>query len=183
MLSYQLRGTQANPAELFQIGLPYYQGRDFRRADSVFSAYAAALPDSIYGHYWTAVSRAQIDTTMEQGLAVSAYQKTLEIAQRDKARLKSQGIASAGYLAGYYNNVKKDKETAISYLQRGLEFDPTNAALQGNIKALQNSGSRPAQKATPAKTKTSTSSNSAKGETEVKVKTDSKGTVKKVKVK
>ncbi len=184
LLSYQLRGDRANPAELFQIGLPYYQGRSFQRADSVFNAYATALPDSVYGHYWSAVSRAQMDTTMEQGLAVAAYQKTLEVAAKDKARLKSQGVASAGYLAGYYNNIKKDKETAISYLQRGLEFDPTNAALQGNIRALQNAATKqPVPKSTPTKTKTSTSSNSAKGDTEVKVKTDSKGTVKKVKAK
>jgi tetratricopeptide (TPR) repeat protein len=173
LLSYQLRGTQANPAELFQIGLPYYQGRSFERADSVFTAYATALPDSIYGWYWSALSKAQQDTTMEQGLAVPMYQKTLEIAAKEKVRLRSQGIASAGYLAGYYNNIKKDKETAITYLKQGLEFDPTNEALKRGLDALQGSGKR---------TQTSTSSNSAK-DGETKVKTDNKGAVKKVKAK
>ncbi|HZF65394.1 MAG TPA: tetratricopeptide repeat protein [Chitinophagaceae bacterium] len=156
LLSYQLRGDKANPAELFQIGLPFYQGRNFKRADSVFSAYATAMPDSIYGHYWTALARAQMDTTMEQGLAVSAYQKTLEVAEKDPVRFRSQGVASAGYLAGYHNNIKKDKETAIEYLKKGLEFDPTNTALQNGLKALQ----APPARSAPAKT--STSSNAAK---------------------
>jgi tetratricopeptide (TPR) repeat protein len=173
LLSYQLRGSQASPAELFQIGIPYYQGRSFERADSVFTAYATALPDSVYGWYWSALSKAQQDTTMEQGLAVPMYQKTLEIAAKDKVRLRSQGIASAGYLAGYYNNIKKDKETAITYLKQGLEFDPTNEALKRGLDALQGSGKR---------TQTSTSANSAK-DGETKVKTDNSGAVKKVKAK
>lgn len=164
LLSYQLRGNQANPAELFQIGLPYYQGRNFAKADSAFSAYATALPDSIYGHYWSALAKAQQDTTMEQGIAVPAYQKTLEVAERDKVRFRSQGIAASGYLAGYHNNIKKDKESAIQYLKKGLEFDPTNAALQNGLKAL----TAPAPKsapASPAKKTTSTSSGTTKKQT------------------
>jgi tetratricopeptide (TPR) repeat protein len=168
-----------NPAELFQVGLPYYQGSAFQRADSVFNAYATALPDSIYGHYWSALARAQQDTTLEKGLAVPAYEKTLQVAEKDKVRFRSQGVNSSLYLAGYTNNIKKDKEAAIAYLKRGLEFDPANAALNNTLKVLTSAPA--ARPTTPAKTKTSTSSNSAKGETEVKVKTASNGTVKKVK--
>lgn len=166
LLAYKLRMPNVNPAELFQIGLPYYQSRNFVKADSLFTAYATALPDSIYGHYWSALARAQQDTTMEQGLAVPSYEKTLEVAAKDKARFKSQGVASSGYLAGYYNNIKKDKATAITYLQRGLEFDPTNTTFLNSIKALQ---AAPAQRSTAPstqpKTKTTTSSNSAKSGT------------------
>ena len=74
---------------------------------------------------------------MEQGLAVPSYQKTLEIASTDKERLKGMGFQSAGYLAGYYNNVKGDKATAITYLQKALEFDPTNEPIKKNIQILQ----------------------------------------------
>ena len=50
LLSYQLRGDQANPAELFYIGIPYYQSGNYQLADSVFKGYITAFPDSIYGH-------------------------------------------------------------------------------------------------------------------------------------
>ncbi|MDB5197428.1 MAG: hypothetical protein JWP88_1799, partial [Flaviaesturariibacter sp.] len=147
-----------NPAALFQIGLPYYQGGAYQRADSVFKAYIAAFPDSLYGHYWSAKSLAALDPTLEKGLAVPAYQKTLELAGLDKGRWKGPGVEAALYLAGYNNNVKKDKENAIVFLQKGLEFDPANGNLQAILKQLQT----PA-KSTPPVKKTSTSANSAKG--------------------
>jgi tetratricopeptide (TPR) repeat protein len=177
LLSYQLRGSQAGPAELFQIGIPYYQGRAFERADSVFTAYATALPDSIYGWYWSGLTRHQMDTTLEKGLAVEPYKKTLEIAEKDKARLKSQGVAASIYLAGYSNNIQKDKEAAISYVKRGLELDPANATLLSINRAL-----TAPTRSTPSRsqTQTSTSANSAK-DGDTKVKKDSAGTVKKVK--
>lgn len=136
MAAYQLKPTKS-PAELFSIGIPYYQGGNFKKADSLFNEYAKALPDSIYGHYWSALARAQIDSTMQQGLAVPAYQKTLEVASTDKTRLKNMGFQAAGYLAGYYNNIKGDKATAITYLQKALEFDPTNEPIKKNIQILQ----------------------------------------------
>ena len=127
----------ANPAALFQIGLPYYQAKSYEKADSVFKAYTAAFPDSVYGHYWSANSLAALDAGMEKGLAVPGYEKTLELAATDKVRFKSMGIQASGYLATYYNNIKKDKTTAITFLQKGLEFDPTNTSLQNTLKILQ----------------------------------------------
>ena len=147
LLSYQLRGSQANPAEFFQIGLPLYQAGKYMRADSMFKAYTAAFPDSIYGYYWSALSLAQIDTTMQQGLAVPSYQKTLEVALTDTARFKNMGVQAAGYLAGYYNNIKNNKDTAIEYLKKGLIFDPTNQVLQNALNILSKSSSG---KASPA---------------------------------
>ena len=74
---------------------------------------------------------------MELGLAVPEYEKTLQVAQNDKTKYKSQGIEASGYLAGYYNNIKKDKNTAISYLQKGLEFDTANVAIKQSLQVLQ----------------------------------------------
>lgn len=152
-LSYQLRGDKANPAELFQIGLPYYQGGQYQRADSVFKAYSAAFPDSVYGYYWSALSLAQIDSTMSEGLAVPSVEKTLEVAEKDKERLKSMGLWASGYLAGYYNNVKNDRETAITYLKKALEFDPTNAGIQKNLEILEKASK---SSGSASKTKSST---------------------------
>lgn len=154
LAAYQLK-PNPNTAELFQIGLPYYMAGNYQRADSLFNAYAVALPDSIYGHYWSALSRSRIDTTMSQGLAIPAYERTLQIAESDKVRFKSQGFQSAGYLAAYHVNVKGDKAAGITFLQKALEFDPTNTAIQKNLQVLQ----RPAtpQKTAPAKKPTQTS--------------------------
>ena len=60
---------------------------------------------------------------------VQEYRKTLELAQTDKVKFKNQAIESSKLLAGYYNNIKKNKDSALAYLQKGLEFDPTNSSI------------------------------------------------------
>ena len=51
-------------------------------------------------------------------------------------RLSSFGIEAAGFLAGYYNNIKSNVDTAISFIQKGLTFDSTNANLKGTMEIL-----------------------------------------------
>lgn len=126
-----------NPADMFFIGLPWYQCGAYQRADSAFRIYAAALPDSIYGYFWGARTNSAIDTSMALGLAVPLYEKSLEVASKDIERLKSFGIESAGYLAGYYNNVKGDVNTALMYINKGLEFDSTNTNLKNTKEILE----------------------------------------------
>jgi hypothetical protein len=62
--------------------------------------------------------------------------------------------------------VKKDKETAIMYLKKGLELDPENVNFQKTLQVLQTPSkpATPAKPNTPAKpqTKSSSSSNAAK---------------------
>lgn len=135
LMSYQLRGEKTSPAELVNIASSFFFGGDYQRADSLALAYATAAPDSIYGYYWSALSRERIDTTMQQGLAMPAYQKTLDIAATDKERFKSLGVRAASNLAIYSYNIKDDKAAALAFADKGLEFDPTNANLL-NIKQV-----------------------------------------------
>lgn len=145
-----------NPAEHFFIGLAFYQGGDFNRADSSFKLYTGAFPDSLFGHYWLARTNFALDTTMSvepyASTMVNGYQRTLEIALANP-RFKSQGIAASKFLAGYYNNVKGSKDSAIAYLQKGLQLDPNDASVQELIDILQKpsrspAGQRPGTKAT-----------------------------------
>lgn len=135
-----------NPAALFQIGLPYYQGGAYQRADSVFQAYSAAFPDSTFGYLWSARSLGRIDSTMSQGLAIPAYEKLLEVSEKDKVKNRATGVEASANLASYYVNVKGDKEKGILYLSKALEFDPNNEAFKRNLEILR----RPAPAAKPA---------------------------------
>jgi Flp pilus assembly protein TadD len=168
-MSYQLRGTKTSPTELINgVAVPFFFGGAYLQADSAAKAYSALAPDSIYGYYWSALALSAIDTTMEQGLAMPDYQKTLDIAEKDKVRYKSQGIRAAQTLAIYNFNIKNDKETAKTYVQRGLAFDPTNANLK-NIEGILN-----AKPAAPQKPASGTKETKTKTEA-TKVKTKSKG--------
>ncbi|HEX6335242.1 MAG TPA: tetratricopeptide repeat protein, partial [Flavisolibacter sp.] len=138
LMSYQLRGERASKEELISyVAVPLYLGGAYKKADSVARVYATLAPDSIYGFYWSALALSRIDSTMEQGLAIPQFEKALQVALTDKVRFRSQGLQSASTLAAYYNNIRKDKETAIGYLQKGLEFDPNNANLKNFLNILQ----------------------------------------------
>lgn len=168
VMSYRLRGTQVTPTELINdIALPYFFGGAYLKADSAAQAYVAIAPDSIYGHYWSALARERIDTAMTQGLAMPAYEKVLQVASTDKVRYRSQGVRAAQTLAIYNFNVKNDKAAALAYATRGLEFDPENANLKRIIEVANAKPQAPAPatkaktdntkvKTTPAKTKVKT---------------------------
>jgi tetratricopeptide (TPR) repeat protein len=159
LILYAMQGKNANPQNLISIGVIFSQGGQLQKADSIFNAYSKASPDSIYGYYWSARVHAQTDSTMSQGLAVPDYEQVLRVATMDPARYKNFGVQAAGYLAGYYNNIKSDRTTALSYIDKGLVIDPTNETLLRFKQAL-----TPKQQ----QQRTSTSNNAAKTETKTK---------------
>jgi hypothetical protein len=96
--------------------------------------YINFFPDSVYGHYWRGRVNYELDTTMTvepfTTIMIEEYRKTLDAAALDKIRFKTPAINAAQLLAGYYNNIKSNKDTALMYTNRGLEFDSTNATLK-----------------------------------------------------
>ncbi len=126
--AYQL---DPNPSQtdLYNWGMAHYQATNYKTADSIFcNVYQTKYPEEIYGYLWCARTKQAQDTAMTQGLAVDAYKLLAEkAAVLDSGKYKSQAVASYFYLVQYYNDIKKDRETAIEYLDKVLEVDPTNA--------------------------------------------------------
>jgi hypothetical protein len=152
-----------NPADAFFAGLAFYQGADYKTADSLFKLYIVSSPDSLYGHYYDARANLALDTTLsvEPYLSnmVNGFRKTLDIAANNKDKFKNQAIASSQFLAAIYNNTKKNRDSAIYFLQKGLEFDPTNTTLTDFLKELQKPAGKP--KSAPGKPTGSTKPNAA----------------------
>ncbi|HEY5966991.1 MAG TPA: tetratricopeptide repeat protein [Chitinophagaceae bacterium] len=134
MAWFNTRGN-ANPTYLVNFGILYFQAGAFLQADSVFAKYISLMPDSIYGYDWRGRSNFSFDTTMTvepyATQFVTNVQKTLDIAFTDKIRYKSQGLRAALLLAGYYNNIRSNRDSAYAYVVKGLEIDSTNAQLKG----------------------------------------------------
>ena len=147
LAQYRLN-PNSTPAGLFQIGLPYYQGGSYKKADSLFQAYSQANPDSIYGYLWSARALGNIDTSGKLGLAVPQYEQVLRVSNADKARFASYGYEAATNLANYYVNEKGDRAKGAELLRQAIGFDPSKEAqLSGVIKRLE----APAPPARPAK--------------------------------
>ncbi|MGC4037389.1 MAG: tetratricopeptide repeat protein [Chitinophagaceae bacterium] len=143
--------------DLFSSGLAYYQSGKYQKADSVFNLYNTNYPDSIHGHYWGALTNLALDTSMSQepylSNMVTQFKKTLDIGATDKDRYKTQGTRSSLYLAGIYNNTKKDRDSALYFVNKGLEIDVANPNLL-NLKKILETRPAPARNA-PARSNNS----------------------------
>ena len=143
--------AKANPTQtdLYNWGISNYQAGAYKTADSIFCGlYESKFPNEIYGYLWCARSKqAQDDSTNSQGLAVGAYDKLAEFARgfdstakvagtADSIKYKGQILTSYFFLAQYYNDIKKEKSTAVGYLEKVLEVDPTNQTAAKFIKIL-----------------------------------------------
>jgi tetratricopeptide (TPR) repeat protein len=139
-----------NNSDLFKYGMANYSAGNYKTADSIFcGVYQTKYPTEIFGYLWCAKSRqAEDDSLNSQGLAVQPYEKLAQFARSipDSNKYKSQIIGAYFYLASYYNDVKKDKQKAIEYMQKVLEVDPTNPTAKNIIDMLSKPPKQPAAK-------------------------------------
>jgi Tfp pilus assembly protein PilF len=120
--------TEPTNRDLFDLGYANYQAKRYESADSLFCRlYTTKYPTEIFGYLWCARSAGAQDTTMEKGTAVEPYKKLISFARAsgERENYKSTLIQAHGYLASYYANVVKDKDSAVTYLQ--------NIQVQNNI--------------------------------------------------
>jgi tetratricopeptide (TPR) repeat protein len=149
--------------DLYNAAYNFYQGDSCKAADSIYALYIQKYPDELYGYKWRAKSNECIDSTRAQGLANPYYEKVISLAEADtaKEKVKPDLISAYNYMVAYYYNIKNDKETAISYINKILAVDPTNAAAFKNLKELtappplnkKNKTHTTKEKVTPTKTK------------------------------
>jgi len=126
--AYKLKPNPTQ-TDLYNYANAAYQAKLYPLADSLFcGVYQSKYPDQIFGYLWCPrVKKAMDDSTNSQGLAVEAYKTLAEKARQiDSVKFKAQVLESYYYLIPYYNDIKKDRETALMYANKLLEFDPTN---------------------------------------------------------
>jgi hypothetical protein len=134
--SYALQKEPSN-RDMYDFGEASYMAGDYKLADSVFTLYEQKFPDQIYGYLWKFKTAQAADTSMESGIIVQPSMDYLNFLKQDSTKYKTQLIQVNGTLAGYYANVKKDKDSAIYYLKQILVYDPTNPDAQKYIDILQ----------------------------------------------
>jgi tetratricopeptide (TPR) repeat protein len=142
--------------DLYNYAYANYQAGAYAKADTLFcNEYITKYPDQIYGYLWCARAKQAQDTTMEQGLAVDAYKtlakKAIELDTSGNGQFKPYAINANFYLVSYYNDIAKQKDTAIFYTDEVLKIDPTNENALNVKKIL----TAPPKKTTTTATKSS----------------------------
>ncbi|MEP6845137.1 MAG: tetratricopeptide repeat protein [Panacibacter sp.] len=142
-LEWVRKGYNMNPApsnrDIYDFGEAAYFAQKYPLADSLFGVYEEKFPDQVYGFMWRYKVAQAADTTMESGIIVAPSVSYINFLKTDSVKYNSTLISVNGTLAGYYANVKKDKDSAIYYLQQILIYDPTNQDAQKYIDILKKS--------------------------------------------
>jgi hypothetical protein len=137
--------------------------------------YTTKYPEDILGYYMLGNASAALDSTGVQGLAFPYYQKTVEIGEKDttKPNAKSRLMNAYKFFVGYYYNNKKNRDSALVYVDKALALDPTDANMISNKEFISKNDPNTPGKKQPA-TKGSQTSVNAKGE---KVSISADGTI------
>ena len=105
----------------------YYKGGDYQKSIVAFTASANKFTDDPYAYNMIGKASWAIDTTMEQGLANVPFEKTIQLAMVDTVKYKPQLMTAYKYFVAYFANIKKDKDMALSYVEKALALDPNDA--------------------------------------------------------
>jgi tetratricopeptide (TPR) repeat protein len=135
---YYSSGNATN-IDLFNWALAHYRAEEYTSADSVFGIYISKYPEQSFGYYWQAKSKALEDKDMTLGSAVPAYEKLIEVLQKNPndANYKKWTVEAYAYLAAYQTNTQKNYAEAVNYFEKILQVDPENADAKKYIAILE----------------------------------------------
>jgi tetratricopeptide (TPR) repeat protein len=139
--------------DIYNAGYGYFRAGIYDTAALMFQKYTEKYPEDIFGYYMVAKSYSGMDSTGEKGLAVPSYEKAIAIgeAAADKEKVKNQLIGSYKFFIEYYYNVKKDRATALTYVEKALALDPSDAQLLSNKEFISKNDPKAIKKPTAPK--------------------------------
>jgi tetratricopeptide (TPR) repeat protein len=132
--------------DYWAVGQAYYFGDKFTEADSAFAKVIekqnGKAPLAVY--LFAARAKANIDSTMETGIAKPSYDMYLEKALVDPEKNKKGIIEAYEYLGAYYIHKEENVNQAKTYYEKILAIDPKHEEATKFIKTI----NTPAQKGT-----------------------------------
>lgn len=154
--------------DLFNAGYAFYSANELDSSNRYFTLYTEKYPDDILGYYMLGNSNALKDSTNALGLAVPYYQKTIQLGEVDptKPNAKTRLMNSYKFFVGYFYNTKKNQDSALYYVNKALELDPTDASMISNKEFISkndpNAPPKRAPETKPATTKPKSGTNPKK---------------------
>lgn len=112
--------------DLYSRGRQYFNLQQYKAAETVFQLYTDLYPEQPLGWYWRGRANWSIDTTMENGLANSHFEKFISIALTDSnyTKIIPQIKIAYKYFVGYNIFVTRDYQAAIRFCDKILALDP-----------------------------------------------------------
>ena len=118
----------------------FYRANIYDSAAYYYQMYETKYPTDVFGFYMEGKALQAKDSTGVLGLAVAPYSKVVELgeAAADKSKVKNQLSGAYRFFIEYYYNQKKDKASALAYLDKTLLLEPDDAQLLANKEFISN---------------------------------------------
>lgn len=108
-----------------QIGKAFYQGKEFDKADEIFSQMITKYPDYLPAYLWAANNASAKDPDSKLGLGKQKFSALLAKASSDSVKYVNEIFDALRYLG--YNALQSDNyEAAKAYYTRMANLDPKN---------------------------------------------------------
>ena len=129
--------NEENLESYMQIGRAFYNGRNYKSADSLFNVIIKKSPDYLPSHLWLARTATRIDPDNKTEQAKNKFISLTRIAQTDSLKNRSEMAEAFNFLGYYYMN-NNELNKARDLYNRWLNFDPNDSDYR--IRAYQGIG-------------------------------------------
>ncbi|HMI78040.1 MAG TPA: hypothetical protein VK484_04565, partial [Ferruginibacter sp.] len=128
--------------DIYNAGIGYYRAKNYPAVIEMFEMYIQKFPDDIFGYYYKGAAQAGIDTSMVTDSAYQTYLRAVAVGEAypDKSRILPLLKGSYRYLIIYAANKLKDKELALSYVDKALLIAPADVELMGFRESISKMG-------------------------------------------
>ena len=115
--------------DLYNAGYNYNKGGDYLSSIDIFNTYVQKYPDESFGYYMNAKNEVKLDSTDAANKGLTNYLKIVSLTDqiKDKPGEKDRIKNSLRYLIEFYANVKRNKDSALYYSDRGVSLDPADS--------------------------------------------------------
>jgi tetratricopeptide (TPR) repeat protein len=108
-----------------KIGRAFYNGENYKAADSVLNIILKKSPDYLPAHLQIARTYSKMDPDYKMGLARDKFIKVINIADNDSVKNESEMVEACNFL-GYYYMTKNDYNASKDYYERLISLNPNN---------------------------------------------------------
>jgi len=112
-----------NLAEYMQVGRAFYNGENYKSADSVFNIVIKKQPDYLPAHVYIARTYSRMDPDTKLGLAKPKFEKILDVAGKDSLKNETELIEALTYL-GFFNMENGNYTRAKDIYTRMINLNP-----------------------------------------------------------
>lgn len=111
--------------DLMQVGKAYSQGKNYTKADSMFSIVIQKYPDYLQGYVWQANTYSAMDPDNSQGIAKPKFETVIQKARVDSVKNSGDLYNAYRFMGGYYFS-QKNYPQARAYYNMIVNLSPDN---------------------------------------------------------